>query len=90
MASVMDVEVWRLEGPVVQVIPLNLPPSPFNFSGNNGFGAFFGLNNVWSQEAREPPDCMWFLLFVSNSRKALIFTTAMFSLHLLLSPLPTG
>lgn len=62
LTSVMDVEVWRLEGPAVQVIALPLPPLPFNFSSKNGFGAFFGLNNFWSQEARDPPDSMWFLL----------------------------
>lgn len=33
LISVMDGEVWRLEGPVVQVIPLPLPPWPFNFNG---------------------------------------------------------
>lgn len=32
LISVMDDEVWRLEGPAVQVIPLPLPPWPFNFN----------------------------------------------------------
>lgn len=83
LISVMDGEVWRLEGPAVQVIPMPLPPWPFNFNFKNGVGTFFGLNNFWSQEVRVPLDCLRFLLIVSTSRKALIFTTAMFSLHLL-------
>lgn len=49
----------------------------FNFRGKMAPVHSLG----WRKEAREPPDSVWFLLIVSASRKALTFTTDVFSLH---------
>lgn len=46
---------------MVQITPLPLPASSFNFSSKEKGFTFFGLKSFWSQEAMEPFGSVWFL-----------------------------